>query len=273
LEPLPFSYPDRDYNRSSLVGSAPTPLAAELQMALLWLDNQIKEALSIATGSREPGSGSDPFRGLHISEAEVARLFRQAPGEPLLASRDFSARYETVPIPSGLLPFVRDCGLSDFDVAAALVAAAPDIDLRYERLYAFLQDDVRRRRPTVDFVLNLLCGSPDAKLTRRAHFASDGPLRVHRIVNFAPVGTDAEPPLLAQGLFLDPQVLAALLGEASLDPTLSMVATGITTNMCFSKDVAVAFCPPVQCKHPMYDGLYLAPTLENLIGAKVVALA
>ena len=36
-------------------------------------------------------------------------------------------------------------------------------DLRYERIYAYLQDDVTRRRPTVELVLNVLCESSAEK--------------------------------------------------------------------------------------------------------------
>ena len=54
--------------------------------------------------------------------------------------------------------------LSEFDVDVLLLALAPEIDLRYESLYAYLQDDVARRRPSVDPALNLMCGSPAERL-------------------------------------------------------------------------------------------------------------
>ena len=46
---------------------------------------------------------------------------------------------------------------SDCDVL--LICLAPELDLRYERLYAYLQDDVTQRRPTVDLATepSLLC--------------------------------------------------------------------------------------------------------------------
>jgi winged helix domain-containing protein len=128
----------------------------------------------------------------------------------LLAARDVSARVDAVPVPRALARFVRECGLNEFDVALLLIAAAPDLDLRYERLYAYLQDDVEKRRPTVDLALDLLCGSLASKVRRRTHFASDAPLLVHRLIHLVSPGAAAEAPLLAQRL--QPQVLAALLG-------------------------------------------------------------
>ena len=40
-------------------------------------------------------------------------------------------------------------GLDTIDLDIVLIALAPEVDLRYERLFAYLQDDVTRRRPTV----------------------------------------------------------------------------------------------------------------------------
>jgi hypothetical protein len=69
--------------------------------------------------------------------------------------------------------------LSSFDLDVILVALAPEVDLRYERLYAYLQDDVTRRRPSIDLAFNLLCTSPEDKLARRAHLAAAAPLSRH----------------------------------------------------------------------------------------------
>ena len=49
--------------------------------------------------------------------------------------------------------------LDPFDQDAFLVCLAPDLDLRYERLYAYLQDDVTRKRPNVDLILRLASSS------------------------------------------------------------------------------------------------------------------
>src|SRR5205085_748451 len=44
-------------------------------------------------------------------------------------------------------------GLSDFERDVVLIALAAEIDLKYERLFAYLQDDVTKKRPTVDLAL------------------------------------------------------------------------------------------------------------------------
>src|SRR5574337_368415 len=193
----------------------------DVRSVLAWLDFLLCEALACAHSAREPEAGTDPFRGLHISPAEVARLLRQLPGQPLLASRDLAARTDDVPRPQALMPLVHAFGLDDFDLALLLIAAAPELDLRYERLFAYLQDDVNKKRPTVDLALNLLCGSLAAKLHRRAHFAADAPLIHHRLVHLLGDGVPTPSPLLVQAMRLDEQVLDALLGQVSLDRRLA----------------------------------------------------
>lgn len=53
----------------------------------------------------------------------------------------------------------------DLDILA--IALAPELDRRYERLYAYLQDDVRAKLPTVDLALNLLCATAADNLQQR----------------------------------------------------------------------------------------------------------
>ena len=57
-----------------------------------------------------------------------------------------------------------DCILTRLkSIDVLLICLASELDLRYERLYAYLQDDVTRKQPSVDLVLNLLCPSFEAK--------------------------------------------------------------------------------------------------------------
>jgi AAA+ superfamily predicted ATPase len=113
-------------------------------------------------------------------------------------------------------------GLSDIDVGVLLVALAPELDLRYERLYAYLQDDVTSRRPTVDLALDLLCASSEEKLVRRAHFGPAAPLIRTGLIELVPNRPELRPPpLLAHTLQVDPQVVRYLLGQPGLALPLS----------------------------------------------------
>jgi AAA+ superfamily predicted ATPase len=150
-------------------------------------------------------------------------LLAREPGVPTLwaaASEGEEPSPNNVHATSRIAWLAQAFGLSVFDVDLILIALAPELDLRYERLYAYLQDDVTRNRPSIDLALNLLCPSTEAKLARRTHFASDAPLMRHDLLHLIPDPNHVQPPLLAYYLKLDEQIVRLLLGQESLDPRL-----------------------------------------------------
>jgi hypothetical protein len=162
-----------------------------------------------------PGAARDSFRGLYIDAAEVERLLVGAPGAPRL----WTALSDGPEAPLSRLRQAFE--LDEFEQDALLLALAPEIDLRYERLYAYLQDDVTRRRPTVDLALNLLCGTVEEKIACRSYFTPDAPLLRQALLRLAPDPTHVEPALLAHFLRVDEQIVSCLLGQRSLDPRLA----------------------------------------------------
>ena len=90
-------------------------------------------------------------------------------------------------------------GLTDFELDVLLVALGPALDRRYELVYAYLQDNVSWRQPTVDLILNLLCADAAEKLARRRHFSPDAPLLRERLV----VLHDGQPPGSVLGQTVD----------------------------------------------------------------------
>lgn len=111
-------------------------------------------------------------------------------------------------------------GLDPVDLDIILVALAPELDARYERLYGYLQDDVTRRRPTVDLALNLLSSTPESRLLLRQRFASDAPLLKHGLVSLVPDPHQVEPTLLTHYIRLDRHLEHRLLGLPGLAPNL-----------------------------------------------------
>jgi ATP-dependent 26S proteasome regulatory subunit len=108
-----------------------------------------------------------------------------------------------------------------FDNAVLALALAPEVDLRYERIYAYLHDDVTRRKPTVDLALNLLCDSPEARIEQRSRFSPEAPLIRSGLLRLLSEPSQLEPPLLAQYLRLDERAIRALLGDDRLDSRLA----------------------------------------------------
>jgi SpoVK/Ycf46/Vps4 family AAA+-type ATPase len=200
--------------------------------ALRWLDRLIERAVAQAQAVYGSQAAADPYRGLYIGQEEVERLLASEPGAATLrANDDGEDATDGDPQKFFRLAWLAEAfGLSRFDVQVVLIALAPELDLRYERLYAYLQDNVTRRRPTVDLTLNLLCASARAKVARRSHFATDAPLIRQRLLHLVPDSTHTRPPLLSHYLKLDEQVVSLLLGESGLDARLEPFCQLINPN-------------------------------------------
>ena len=200
-------------------------LHAELFAFLRRLDGLIGRAIAAAEEAYGPESFTDRFRGLHISPDEVERLLAREPVTPVLrtesADEDDVFNLGEFGETSQLDWLARVYGLSSFDLDVLLIALAPELDLRYERLYAYLQDDVTRRRPSIDLALNLLCQSAESKIERRAHFSPDSPLIRHGLMHLLADPAQPQPPLLAHYFKLDEQIVRWLLNERSLDERLA----------------------------------------------------
>jgi AAA+ superfamily predicted ATPase len=201
---------------------------ADLLPVLQCLDHLLQRATAAAELAYGSPFSADPYRGLYINQDEVSRLFSQEPGAPRLnpatdptekgLAEELHEKLRTNPLMTRL---ADSFGLAVFDLDLILLALAPEVDLRYERLFAYLQDDVTRRRPTIDLALNLFCTSADEKIARRSHFAAESPLVQHDLLQLMPDPSQNGPPLLAHYLKLDEQVTNFLLGHPIIDSRLS----------------------------------------------------
>ena len=192
---------------------------ADVLAGLAWLDGVLSRGLAAAQDVFAVAPGSDPHRGLYVGDDDVRRLLGRPPVAPLF--HDPASESDL----AALLPRLRTrFGLSAFEAALALLALAPEVDLRYERLYGYLQDDVTRRRPTVELALDLFCRDADEKLVRRASLACDAPLVGTGMLRLVADPNHVEPPLLAHYLKLDDAVVRHLLGDESLDGRLAAAA-------------------------------------------------
>ena len=169
----------------------------------------------------------DPFRGLYIPESDVDRLLgpsRPAGPDPTgpedarrLASLDGAAdvaeqRGEEV----RLRRLAREFGLDSVDVDVLLVALAPDLDPRFERLYGYLHDDVSRRRASIGLAFELVF--PPARLgPERRRLGPAGRLVARALV----LVEDADRPFLTRSLRVPDRVTAHLLGDDTPAPVVA----------------------------------------------------
>lgn len=209
-------------------------LLAELERIDLLVQAQVRRA-------RQLHRADEQFQGLVISEQEVDELLARPAGVPkFLAAPPVSGSVDVQGTLSristniasrkaesarrGILlrlaELERLFALDAFDLDCLLVCLAPELDLRYERLYAYLQDDVTKKRPTVDLVLNLLCPSCQARLAHRQRFTAGSPLIGQRLLVLFEDPSQPQSPFLGKFLRVDERIASYLLGSDEADARL-----------------------------------------------------
>jgi hypothetical protein len=136
----------------STYASATGPSLAELLAPLQQLNRLLEHAVAAAQVAHGPEAIADPYCGLHIGQEEVKRYYRATRGHPCCGQS--GPRLRSPPDLAGdgpRLAWLKQAfDLSAFDVDVLLLAFAPELDPRYERLYAYLQDDMTKKRPTIN---------------------------------------------------------------------------------------------------------------------------
>jgi AAA+ superfamily predicted ATPase len=126
-----------------------------------------------------------------------------------LAATEKSGRRLTLP------HLAQAFGLSQAEVDLLLIALAPELEPRYELLYAYVQNDYLRKRPSVDLALNLVCHTPDEKVQARRFVAPGAPLVYFGILELSDEPSDRRPTLLRRFLKIDETVIRFLLEQPS----------------------------------------------------------
>ena len=108
--------------------------------------------------------------------------------------------------------------LDDFETKALLVVMAPEISSRYERIYAYLQDDLNRKYPTASLIAALLSNTPEEALHAFPYFSPRSPLRLFRLITVIDPGDGT--PLIHRPVRLEDSVRDFILGYYQLDSRL-----------------------------------------------------
>ncbi|HEX8845942.1 MAG TPA: AAA family ATPase [Pyrinomonadaceae bacterium] len=197
--------------------------------------------------SREPSNPLTQFKGLVLLEEEIAALVNDAAGAAadVNSTAPPDSRAQTVaetltrlehriqlrraaslageiylPLPrlSELFHLTR------FEEECLIVCFAVEIDRKYEKLYAYLQDDVTRKKASVDLLLSLLCDSAEERINARQTFSSQTPLLKYRLLHLSDNPSDQRSPMLSRSLKLDDRIVNFLMGFEQLDARLERVA-------------------------------------------------
>jgi hypothetical protein len=182
----------------------------------------------------------DEFRGLYISDQQVDELLLQAHQdgtvdssvEELTAMADQLGEAIREDPTSPLQRLAQRFNLDPLDRDVLLLALAPEIDLKYETLFAYLNNDVTRKWPTTDLATRLLANDPLQMLATRSRLSPDAPLLSEGLV--VPIEAGAERrPLLASGFAVAEPVARVVLGlpfdTTSLQPWARVQLAGNVT--------------------------------------------
>lgn len=171
------------------------------------------------------GRVADPLRGLRITAEQLQDELRRKPSAAP-AVRDvgeaFARRIVDAldQVPEAAQPrlhrLARRLGLDELDVTLLVIAAAPELDRRFERFYSFLNDDVSLRRVTVGLALEL-AGLERDDAAARARLAPGGRLHRLALVDLQ----QAERPVLSRTVQVHEHVVEHLLGGDPVDEDLA----------------------------------------------------
>jgi AAA+ superfamily predicted ATPase len=182
------------------------------------------------------------FRGLYIADEEIAAALQppaaagqqpvsaqEAQVEQELRSRlaalsqqiydktAASLRHGTVLYLPLLANFFE---LSAFEIDTLVICLAPEVDVKYAKLYAYLQDDITRQRPTVRLLLDVLCRSFTEEVAARTYFSPQAALFRYQLLH-CETTLEKATSFLAQPLKIDERIVQFLLGSSQVDTRLA----------------------------------------------------
>lgn len=212
---------------------APDPSLSFLHGRLAIVEDRIRAAVERRrTTDPDP---EDRFRGLYISDPQVDSLLADGDGgvsairavvaEAATADAERRAVLEAAADAAELgghdirlRRLRRSFRLEEIDLDLLVVALAPDLDPRFERLYGYLHDDVSRRRASAGLALEL-AGRPElaAAGPARSRLGPHGPLVRGGLL----LVEDTDRPFLTRSLRVPDRVAAYLLGDDGVDPEIA----------------------------------------------------
>ena len=150
-----------------------------------------------------------------------------------------------------LMALIQVFRLSAFEAQALVICLAPELDRKYDRIYAYLQDDPARKKPSIDLALDLLGQDPHERWRMRSALSGQSALFRAGLLKcledpHSPSGSSG----LARFLQIDARILDYLLGQAGPDARLQDKVEWLT---------------PEAAPEPVLDGRLLAEVREAVV--------
>ncbi|PID85207.1 MAG: hypothetical protein CSB13_09175 [Chloroflexi bacterium] len=195
----------------------------------------------------------DQYRGLYISESDIQLQFSKPIGEPW-----WSLHLRTEEL-SSIISFISErrssiakavflshqygvdlqlealqqrFGLKRVEVDIILIALAVNIDLRYENVFAYLQDDINKKYLSVDLCLNILGGNAQERLQKRRYLSRDATLVKQELVELCDNPDQANYSFLGKVVNLPQRIVDFLLGNVVIESRIRGLAQVVNGNTC-----------------------------------------
>ncbi|NUO82942.1 ATP-binding protein [candidate division KSB1 bacterium] len=160
---------------------------------------------------------NDKASGGHDTE-QIAQL--QAQAQQIRAS--ITARLHATIAQNVVLPLPHLAGcfqLKPFEQQALLICLAPQLDARYDKIYAYLQNDLTKKFPSLDLILSLLCDNAEVRLSGLNYFHPAAPLRRFDLLETAE--NDWGSSAAHRALRINTRILHYALGNNAVDEQLA----------------------------------------------------
>jgi hypothetical protein len=188
------------------------PLNRALRSAV---ENQRIASARLSRPDLAPLCVTDDHVNILLEQVDISQSGNALPGVPaVLTDEEQSVEAELRSKCSSLsrsLPLdqlASSLNLLPFEQESLLLCAAPELDSTYERIFAFILDDLNRRFPCLDLLISLTSVSVEERIARRHSLSSIGTLRRSGVL--LPFG---DPPTdLRQELRLVPGIFEFLTG-------------------------------------------------------------
>lgn len=175
-----------------------------------------------------PKQTQDIFKPVYIADREIDQLLGEVSNsnptefediEPsTAAARDEIEQRKQISLERGVALFLVQLTnifrLTPTEEQIVMICLAPEFDLKYERVYAYLQDDISRRRVNVDLILRLLRRPAAERGQLRSLLSPQSVLFRSHILSYV---ESSEQHLPARAIKLDDRISSFLLGVGGID--------------------------------------------------------
>ena len=117
-----------------------------------------------------------------------------------------------------LMQVKKSFRVKEIELNALICCIAPQIDARYEKLFAYLHNDITQKAPSVDLINSLLGSGLEERIQNLSLFSVTAPLRRYQLIDLAENGNG-----ISAGhrlLQADKRIVRYVLGDQEIDPQL-----------------------------------------------------